>query len=98
MTDAVSIALMNFVGEILHSEVMRPANMQRQTVLELVNNWIVSAPKQLAIESDRLLGMGVAVTGYFVSEGGQVNPPAGLDGWALVDISQLFGGFTGLPG
>jgi predicted NBD/HSP70 family sugar kinase len=41
--------------------------------------------------------MGVAVTGYFVGELSFMNPPPGLDDWALVDISDLFGRTVGLP-
>ncbi len=97
MTDAVSLALMNFVGEVLRLEVVRPRDMRRDTVLKAVKDWIDAACAELGLERGRILGVGVAVTGYFVGEESKFNPPAGLDDWALVDISDLFGRALGLP-
>jgi predicted NBD/HSP70 family sugar kinase len=97
MTDAVSLALMNFVGEVLRLDVVRPRDMFRDTVLSAVNDWIAATCLDISLERSRILGVGVAITGYFVGEDAQVNPPPGLDDWALVDISDLFGRALGLP-
>ncbi|MDP9013664.1 MAG: ROK family protein [Pseudomonadota bacterium] len=97
MTDAVSVMLMNFAGEALRIDVIRPDDMSRPTVLEAVITWVSHCCNQLNLDRGRLLGAGVAITGYFIGEGSQVNPPRGLDDWALIDISELFGRALGLP-
>jgi predicted NBD/HSP70 family sugar kinase len=97
MTDSVSLMITNFIGAALCIDVIRPDNMRSETVLEAVNTWIVDACSQLGLERGRLLGVGVAITGYFVGEASKVNPPPGLDDWALIDISELFGRALGLP-
>jgi predicted NBD/HSP70 family sugar kinase len=97
MTDSVTLAIMNFVGDILLIEVIRPETMQRPAVLNAVNTWLTAACSRIGLDRSAILGMGVAVTGYFVGELSFMNPPPGLDDWALVDISDLFGRTVGLP-
>ena len=71
--------------------------MTREAVLVAVNEWLIGACDTLGLNRNLILGVGVAVTGYFVGEASQVNPPAGLDDWALVDIPELFGRSLGMP-
>jgi predicted NBD/HSP70 family sugar kinase len=97
MTDTIALALINFLGDVLRTDVLRPSDMRQETVLGEVNSWLTVACAEFGLERNQILGVGVAVTGYFVGEDSRVNPPPGLDDWALVDISEVFGRALRLP-
>jgi predicted NBD/HSP70 family sugar kinase len=97
MTDTVSLGLMNFAGDMIETASIAPPSMSIETVLNTVRAFIDERFGRLGLDRRRLLGAGIGVTGYFVGEGGRVNPPAGLDAWALIDLVAVFGEGLGLP-
>jgi predicted NBD/HSP70 family sugar kinase len=97
MTDTVALGLMNFAGVVIETAAIAPPSMAIETVLDVVRGFINDSFGRLGLDRRRLLGAGVGVTGYFVGEGARVNPPAGLDDWALIDLVAVFGDGLGLP-
>ncbi len=49
------------------------------------------------MEQERLFGVGFGITGFFVGENRQVNPPSPLDDLALTDLDRQLGEALGLP-
>ncbi len=89
MTDTISIVLMNFQGERIAEHTQFQADMSQAVVLEQIGERLNAMIDKRLPSPDRLFGIGLAITGYFVGEGSQVNPPPPLDDWALVDLERL---------
>lgn len=89
MTDALSIVLMNFRGEVLETHYEPQTSVRAEPMLARVAALADDMIERRALDRSRLLGAGVAVTGYFVEDGRRLNPPAPLDDFALVDLPPL---------
>lgn len=97
MTDALSVVLMNLRGEVVDSHFEPRRDMSAEAVLARVQDLLKTMSDQHVPDRSRLLGVGVAVTGYFVEDGRRLNPPAPLDDFALIDLRAMFSGRLGLP-
>lgn len=88
-SDAVSMALLNFKGELL-TEVSECFDSMSQSQLI---PWMQKAKAQLLndnqLDDDKIAGAGVAVAGSFTGEPGNFNTPHSLDEWANIDINSL---------
>lgn len=88
MTDAISAVLMNFTGAVVASRHHRLHSFEGEAIFELLAelcNELVASQRGL---KNKVCGVGVAVSGYFVGERNQLNPPAPLDAIALLDIDK----------
>lgn len=97
MTDALSVVLMNFRGEALETLYAPQTDMGAGPVLSWIAEQAEAMIGRHVPDRSRLLGAGVAVTGYFVEDGRRLNPPAPLDDFALVDLPSLLSLRLGLP-
>ncbi len=97
MTDALSVVLMNFRGEALESCFEPRSDMTAPAVLARVEDLARAMMGRHVADRSRMLGVGVAVTGYFLEDGRKLNPPAPLDDFALVDLRGMFSQRLGLP-
>jgi len=97
MTDALSIVLMNFRGEVLESRFEPREDMSAEAVLKAIQAAMEALIAAHVPDRSRMLGIGVAVTGYFLEGGRKLNPPEPLDDFALVDLQSMFAGRLGLP-
>jgi len=97
MTDCVTIALMDFSGTILeqHQHIL-PA-MTRRAVKAYLNETIEMLIKDHAIERQKILGVGVGISGYSLGGVSRFNTPPNLDEWALVDIDEILAEELNLP-
>ncbi len=97
MTDAVSAALMDFEGKVL-GQTRRPLERGTWTEisghLELMFSQLIT---ENGVSRERVFGLGVGVTGYFIGEKYRLNPPAPLEDLALIDIDQLVADQFSLP-
>lgn len=89
MTDALSVVLMNFRGEVLQSLYEPQTDVRAEPLLRRTAEVAEDLIARHVRDRSRLLGAGVAVTGYFVEDGRRLNPPEPLDDFALIDIRRL---------
>jgi predicted NBD/HSP70 family sugar kinase len=97
MTDALALGLMDFDGKILCDRTERMNMDDIDHVIKRVRHFIDTSIAKRKLDRSRLLGVGIAITGYFIGEGHKVNPPAQLDNWALINVVELFEKTLGLP-
>ncbi len=90
MTDAISVALMDFSGRVVDEEHCPVPAMTRNGVLAKAESIVESMVARHAIPGNRLFGMGVSISGRYIGPGAVYNTPAALDDWALVAIDRLF--------
>lgn len=97
MTDALSLCVMDFDGKIIRSQSLHFSSNEVVRVLGTIQRFIDESLGAFAIDRARLVGAGVAITGFFIGNGLQVNPPAPLDNWALTDVKEMLEVHLKLP-
>lgn len=90
LTDALSVALLDFSGVVVAEEHEDMPAMTRTRVLDAVEAIVDRMMDDHRISADRLFGMGVSISGRYIGPGAIYNTPHSLDDWALVEIDQLF--------
>lgn len=89
MTDALSLALMDFSGTVIEQQQFDMVTMTRASVIERLETLFTEFLEKHEIDESRLLGIGVGISGYSLGTHGRYNTPRTLDDWALVDIEEL---------
>ncbi|MBV2149873.1 ROK family protein [Sphingobium sp. AS12] len=97
MTDALSLILLDFTGEVRWTVTEPLLDARIDPTLAQMRRMIDAALSALGIPRDRLVGAGVGITGYFVNETSFMNPPALLEPWALVPIDEILTTGLDLP-
>ncbi|MBB5875045.1 MULTISPECIES: ROK family transcriptional regulator [Xanthomonas] len=94
MADRAEAVLVDLSGRIRARADVATLGLRRADVLARCHALAVEALGGRAAMAPRLIGVGVAIAGYFVDDG-TVNPSPELEDWALVDfgpeIAQRFG-------
>jgi predicted NBD/HSP70 family sugar kinase len=97
MTDAMSVLLMDFAGQVVDYHYVDMPKMSREAVFAQLDETVQGFLKRHPRAKDRLLGVGVGISGYSLDGRARYNPPTALDDWAMVDIDRLFTEALGLP-
>jgi len=97
MTDAMSIALMDFSGAVLQQKHYELPAMTRTAVIDQLQSAFTTIRKQARVPQNKILGIGVGISGYALDGKSRYNTPRLLDDWALVDIADLLTGELGFP-
>lgn len=95
--DAISVAVMDFAGNVIHSELVEMSDMSIPSVLKTAEQLIMQISTRFAINPDRVLGMGVGISGFFSSMDGKMNTHHTLEEWAQIDIVQIVSKHFHLP-
>ncbi|MEM1261039.1 MAG: ROK family transcriptional regulator [Pseudomonadota bacterium] len=90
MTDAISVALMDFSGGVADEQHRDLAAMTRDAVLDTAETMVAAMVSSHGIDRRRVFGMGVSVSGRHIGPGAIYNTPRLLDDWALIAIDRLF--------
>ncbi len=97
MTDAMSIALMDFAGNVVAYDHCEMPDMSRAAVFARIAvvkaQFLASTPAA----RERLVGVGIGISGYCLDGRSRFNPPGALEDWAMVPIDTLFSDALGLP-
>ncbi len=95
--DGLSIALARLSGEIVadHSEVHDGTS--RDDVVRRIVGLIGSLAAQAQIPPDRVCGVGIALSGFFIQDPQRINAPLGMEAWATADLEQALHDALGLP-
>ncbi len=97
MTDAVSGVLMRLSGEVVAEGLQRFAAADRHHVFEAVDALIRGLLADGGVAQNAVLGIGTAITGFFVGTNRRVNPPDPLGEFANFDLDQELEARYGCP-
>jgi predicted NBD/HSP70 family sugar kinase len=95
--DTLSLILVDFAGAKLADEQLTFGKTPAGVTVDFIADQIEGFIARTLPDRTKLFGIGMAITGFFVGRGTQVNPPAQLDELALCDIDVALGGRLGLP-
>lgn len=97
MTDSISASLMNFGGTVTAFQERALPDPTLETILDEVTFLHDEMLADHLEDRDRLVGVGVSLTGYFVGDGLRVNPPDPLGELAMIDVDDLIAERLNLP-
>ena len=96
MTDAVNIVAMDLSGRVVAQRSDPMDISERAGVIEHMRRCLTDMAGQAALDPARIFGVGVATTGYFVGRA-EMNTPASMPEWALVNLEEELSKGFGLP-
>lgn len=97
MTDALALALVDLEGTVLLRLTEPLSSLRREAGLRQIQALVDRAIAMAHLDRERMVGVGVAITGYFIGEGAKVNPPLPLDDWAFQPIDRHLHQALGVP-
>lgn len=97
MTDAMSVLLMDFAGNVVSYDCLDMPDMSRKSVFAQLREVTARLLADHRAAVGRLCGVGVGISGYCLDGKSRYNPPQALDDWAMVQIDALFSDALGLP-
>lgn len=97
MTDAMSVLLMDFAGQVIAYRLVDIPVMSRKAVFERLEDVVGDFLTSCHIDRQRLFGCGIGISGYNLDGRSRYNTPRALDDWAMVEIDALFHDALGLP-
>jgi len=97
MTDAMSIALMDFAGNVVEHEHFTMPVMSRKAVFAGIQAVRERFLDHTPAARTRLVGAGIGILGPCLDGKSRFNPPRALDEFAMVPIDELFADQLGLP-
>lgn len=97
LLDGISIAIMNFKGDIVAEKSLVLADMSVSNVMVLLNAEVANILSQNNIIREKILGLGVGISGYFTAQNEHINTHKRLNDWADVNIAQLFSQQFSMP-
>ncbi len=97
MTDAMSVLLMDFAGNVVDYDYVAMPAMTRRAVFERLGEVRDRFLERTPRARERLTGVGIGISGYCLDGKSRFNPPRSLDDWAMVPIDELFSDALGLP-
>jgi len=96
-TDAVTLSLADFGCNIIAQETLEMVPSDRRATLAALLQALQSILKRHAVSRDRLIGLGFAMSGFFVSDNRAFNAPEPLRDWSLIDLRPELEGVFELP-
>jgi predicted NBD/HSP70 family sugar kinase len=87
MTDRADVVLLDLAGEVRARRELTIAGMPRDATLDAVADFAREALAVQGVPRKRLLGLGIAISGYFVGAD-MVNPGHELDDWAMINLDD----------
>lgn len=97
MTDAVSLVLLDLTGQVRDERSARLNSIELHQSLGQIGSMIDDSIRNAGLNCNRLVGIGVGVTGYFIGNGTRLNPPPFFDPWALLPLDSIIAERFGLP-
>jgi predicted NBD/HSP70 family sugar kinase len=97
MTDALSVALMDFAGNVVGHEQFTIPAMTRKAVFARLEEMRDRLLDRTPGARERLVGAGIGILGPCLDGKSRFNPPRALDEFAMVPIDELFSERLGFP-
>lgn len=96
-TDHIQLCVADLACQVVAQRELTSPPPQRQDTLRLVNSALDEILHEHAIDRARVVGVGVAISGFFVNGGRQINAPEPLRDWSLIDLKPVLSEALGLP-
>jgi predicted NBD/HSP70 family sugar kinase len=96
MNDFAEAAIIDLTGSVRAIADVSCPGMRRADVLRNTRDFLELNIAQ-GMSRAAFGGVGVAIAAYFVEGGRLLNPASALDDWALVDLTEEFSAYLGLP-
>lgn len=97
MTDAIAAAVMDLSGSILARRQIPIRDVALPAATAEMLTLVEALEAEAGVSSDQRIGVGAAVTGYFIGDGARLNPPSALDAWALEPLDRILSDAFGRP-
>ncbi|WP_077340702.1 ROK family transcriptional regulator [Pseudocolwellia agarivorans] len=97
LLNAIAITVMNFKGEVVGTQLIEMEDMSIKHVLKNVSLLIDELSLQYKIPYERILGIGVGISGFFSSMDGKMNTHHALEEWAQINIAKIVADTFNLP-
>lgn len=97
LLDAISIALMNFKGEVVDTKFIALDDMGIAAVLSRAVREVDEMSSANNIDNARILGVGVGISGFFSSTDGRMNTHHAIEEWAEINIAETVAEAFQLP-
>tara|TARA_B110000438_G_scaffold302676_1_gene361135 strand:- start:2802 stop:3956 length:1155 start_codon:yes stop_codon:yes gene_type:complete len=97
LTDSLVISVMDFSGEIIYDKTMPLLNMTVKNVMLHLTTLFDEIFINTNIQKEKVLGIGVGISGYFTTEKDKINTHNRLEEWADVNISKILTDKFNLP-
>lgn len=94
---AIALTVMNFKGEVIDSQLIEMEDMSITHVLQNVRSLIEQLSAKHTIPHERVLGMGVGISGFFSSMDGTMNTHHAIEEWSQINIAQVVADTFNLP-
>ncbi len=85
-TDAVTLSLADFGCDVVDQEVLKGVPVDRKATLAILAEKLSSILARREISRANLIGLGFAMSGFFVGDDRRFNAPEPLSEWSLVDL------------
>lgn len=96
-TDSMALCLADLGCNSLEEILIPTPPTHRDESLARLNDEMGQLLKRNKVRRDRVIGIGFAMTGFFVGGGSQVNAPEPLQDWSLIDLAPIFEARFKLP-
>jgi predicted NBD/HSP70 family sugar kinase len=96
MTEGVSLVLMDLGGKERAARRQLMDIADRPRVIDYVRRQLDSMVSEAQASRDRIFGLGLAASGYFVGPG-EVNAPPALNSWSLLNLEEELAAAFDLP-
>jgi predicted NBD/HSP70 family sugar kinase len=96
-TDAVTLSLADFGCDIVDQEVLRGVPVDRKATLAILAEKLSSILARHEISRASVIGLGFAMSGFFVGDDRRFNAPEPLRDWSLVDLQPELEHMFGVP-
>jgi predicted NBD/HSP70 family sugar kinase len=97
MADTISMVVMDFSGKVIDQQIMSMVMMKPDAVIKIVKEKMLGYVESGLLQKNKVCGVGVGVTGYFVEETSSYNTPPSLPDWAFLNVEELFSEALELP-
>ena len=97
LLDAIAVSVMDFSGRVLGSKLTLMDNMSIDHVVEQASASVRELSAEYQLPEDKILGMGVGISGFFSSMDGKMNTHHAIEEWAQINIASLISEHFKLP-
>lgn len=95
-TDSITICLVDLACHTVEQLVLRQPSLHRKTALLEVQDALERMTRRNHVSMDKIVGVGFALSGFFV-EGGGVNAPEPMRDWSLINLQPELEAFFHKP-
>ncbi|MEP1142396.1 MAG: ROK family transcriptional regulator [Henriciella sp.] len=95
MTDSIAVTLMDFSGRALEQVEQPMVAMSKPAVTTFLTQSLRRFCQKRSIPKEKVVGIGVGISGYCLGGEGMYNTPRNLDDWAMVNIAEVLGDALG---